>query len=86
MPARLSSRMSRHSLPWRIAATSSPTGIDRTSAVSDHSPLTAKYDALDHERTHQQEHDRDAERPVLVLERRRRVAPAADEARATRGR
>ena len=57
MPARLSSRMSRHSLPWRIAATSRPTGIERTSAVSDHSPLTAKYDAFDHERAHQQEHD-----------------------------
>ena len=35
--------------------------------------------ALDHQRPHQQEHDRDAERPVLVLERRRRVAPAADQ-------
>ena len=28
IPARVSSPMSRHSLPWRIAATSSPTGHD----------------------------------------------------------
>ena len=36
--------MSRHSLPWRIAATRQPTGIDTISAVTDQAPLIAKYD------------------------------------------
>ena len=44
-------------------------------------PLAADREvgALDHQRAHQQEDDRDTERPVLVLERRRRVAPATDQ-------
>ena len=63
MPARLSSRMSRHSLPCRIAATSRPTGIDRTSAVS--RPLAAHREVRtrDHQRAHQQEDEGNARAP-----------------------
>ncbi len=43
MPARVSSLMSRHSLPWRIAATRQPTGTDTMSAVADQAPVIAKY-------------------------------------------
>ena len=42
IPARVSSRMSRHSLPWRIAAVSRPMGTDSQNAVDDQSPLAAK--------------------------------------------
>ena len=44
IPARVSSLMSRHSLPWRIAATSRPTGSDRTSAWASQVAVMAKYD------------------------------------------
>ena len=54
-------------------------GSTATSAVGDHWPRHREVRALDHQRPHQQEHERHAERAVLVLERRRRVAPAADE-------
>ena len=80
MPARVSSEMSRHSLPSRIAATSSPTGTDSTSACGAHTPLIAKYVPDDHQRAHQQEHERHAQRVELVLQRRRRVAPTAEQA------
>ena len=43
MPARASSAMSRHSLPCRIAATSSPIGTLTTPASSDQRPVIAKY-------------------------------------------
>ena len=80
MPARVSSPMSRHSLPWRTAATRQPTGIETMSASIDHVAADREVRADDHQRTHQHEDQRDAQRPELVLERRRRVEVAAAQA------
>ena len=85
-PARVSSLMSRHSLPWRIAATSRPIGTDSQSAVDAPGAADREVGADDHQRAHQQEHERHAERVELVLRTAAPCRSSRRRARSARGR